>query len=124
MTHGDTHGTTSGDSLSGHPSHSGHQSHEGHQTEARTGQLAAGLGPDCSEALLRVYEYLDGEMSADDVEKIRTHLDECAACLKQYHLDQALKTVVKRSCGSEQAPFELRATIMQRITMIRITSTD
>jgi anti-sigma factor (TIGR02949 family) len=87
-----------------------------------TGQLAAGAGTDCSEALLRVYEYLDGEMGERDVAKIKTHLDECTACLKQYHLDEALKAVIKRSCANESAPVELRATILQRITMIRYTN--
>lgn len=88
------------------------------------GQLAAGTGSDCSEALLRVYEYLDGEMSADDCVKIQAHLDECGACLKQYNLDQALKAIVKRSCSSEAAPVELRTTILRQITMIRISGSD
>jgi mycothiol system anti-sigma-R factor len=79
---------------------------------------------DCSEALLRVYEYLDGEMSTDDCRKIQAHLDDCGPCLKQYNLDQALKAVIKRSCACEEAPLELRATILTRITMIRIGSTD
>ena len=79
---------------------------------------------DCSEALLRVYEYLDGEMSTDDCRKIQAHLDDCGPCLRQYNLDQALKAVIKRSCACEEAPMELRATILTRITMIRIGTTD
>ncbi len=97
------------------------QAHD-HRDHGASGQLAAGPGTDCSEALLRVYEYLDGEMGEGDVAKIKTHLDECAACLKQYHLDEALKAVIKRSCSGEAAPVELRATILQRITTIRYTS--
>ena len=34
----------------------------------------------CSEVLDRVYWYLDGEMSADDCDHIRQHLDECGPC--------------------------------------------
>ncbi len=74
---------------------------------------------DCSEVLYRVYEYLDGEMSADDTYKIKEHLDECGPCLKEYDLDQALKALVKRSCQSEEAPVQLRTQIMARITRIR-----
>ncbi len=81
-------------------------------------------GGDCSEALLRLYEYLDGEMNAEDCRKIQAHLDDCGPCLKQYNLDQALKAVIKRSCACEEAPLELRTTILTRITMIRIGSTD
>ncbi|HEY3534491.1 MAG TPA: mycothiol system anti-sigma-R factor [Pedococcus sp.] len=74
---------------------------------------------DCSEVLHRVYEYLDGEMTASDTHKIRQHLDECAPCLKEYDLDQVVKAVVKRSCECEEAPLALRTQIMTRITTIR-----
>ena len=76
-------------------------------------------GTDCSEVLHRVYEYLDGEMTRDDTEKIAHHLEACSPCLKQYDLDQALKALVKRSCACEEAPVELRTQIMARITTIR-----
>ncbi len=79
---------------------------------------------DCSEALLRVYEFLDGEMGPEECRKIQAHLDACGPCLKQYHLDQALKAMVKRSCACEEAPVELRTTILQRLTMIRFESVD
>jgi len=79
---------------------------------------------DCSEALLRVYEFLDGEMGPDECAKIQAHLDECGPCLRQYNLDQALKAVIKRSCACERAPAELRTTILRRITMVRIDTTD
>jgi len=72
---------------------------------------------DCSEALLRVYEYLDGELGPDDCAKIQAHLDECGPCLREYDLDTTLKALVKRSCGCEQAPDALRTTIMTRISM-------
>jgi anti-sigma factor (TIGR02949 family) len=76
-------------------------------------------GTDCSEVLHRVYEYLDGEMTRDDTEKIKQHLDECGPCLKEYDLDQALKALVKRSCECEEAPVELRSQIVARITTLR-----
>ncbi len=72
---------------------------------------------DCSEALLRVYEYLDGELGPDDCAKIQAHLDECGPCLKEYDLDTTLKSLIKRSCESERAPEALRLTIMSRISM-------
>ncbi len=74
---------------------------------------------DCREVLQRVYEFLDGEMTSHDIDKIRVHLDECAPCLSEYDLDVALKALVRRSCGCEPAPEALRARIMVRITEIR-----
>jgi len=73
----------------------------------------------CSEVLDRVYEYLDGEMNDHDVAKIRKHLEECRPCLSQYDIDLALKALLRRSCACEQAPQELRARIMVRITQVR-----
>ena len=75
-------------------------------------------GFDCSRARLELYEYLDGEMGPDDCVKIRDHLASCGPCLKEYDIDQTLKALVRRSCGSEAAPTELRMLIMSRITTI------
>ena len=75
---------------------------------------------DCSHALMQVYEYLDGEMGPEDCVKIRQHLAECGQCLNEYDIDQMLKTVVRRSCGCESAPTELRMQIMARITTITL----
>jgi anti-sigma factor, TIGR02949 family/mycothiol system anti-sigma-R factor len=77
-------------------------------------------GIDCSHALMQVYEYLDGEMGPDDCDKIREHLAHCGPCLKEYNIDQMLKTLVRRSCGCESAPMQLRMQIMARITTITV----
>jgi mycothiol system anti-sigma-R factor len=74
---------------------------------------------ECAQALARVYEYLDGELSASDLDRIREHLDDCGPCLRQYDLDIALKALVRRSCR-ESAPADLRDRIMMQITEVRI----
>jgi len=75
---------------------------------------------DCSHALMQVYQYLDGEMGPDDCDKIREHLAQCGPCLKEYDVDQMLKTLVHRSCGCESAPMQLRMQILARITLITV----
>ena len=79
----------------------------------------AGHG-DCSDVLHRIYEYLDGEMSADDVRRVAAHLGECQPCLAEHDLDVALKQAVRRSCSGEAAPPAIRLQIMQRITAVRL----
>lgn len=87
-------------------------------TRGTNGQAAAQPpGTECSEALLRVYEFLDGELGPDDYAKIQAHLDACGPCFREYDLDTTLKALIKRSCGSESAPDTLRLTIMSRISM-------
>jgi mycothiol system anti-sigma-R factor len=75
---------------------------------------------DCSEVLEKVYLYLDNEIEPTDYEKVRHHLDECGPCLKQYGLDQAVKSVVHRCCGDDRAPETLRVQVLARIQQVRI----
>ncbi|KRC89270.1 anti-sigma factor [Terrabacter sp. Root85] len=91
-----------------------------HTTGGQGASDSAMTRTDCSEALLRVYEYLDGELGPDECAKIQAHLDECGPCLKEYDLDTTLKSLIKRSCECEQAPEALRLTIMSRISMTMI----
>ena len=83
-----------------------------------------GTVTDCSEAVLRLFELLDGEMGEADCARIQQHLKECAPCFREYQLDQALKAVVKRSCAPASAPVELRTTILHRITTVRIDTIE
>jgi mycothiol system anti-sigma-R factor len=90
------------------------------RSEKPAGSAPAMSLTDCSETVLRIFEFLDGEMGPADCARIQAHLDECGACLREYQLDQALKLVVKRSCGAEPAPVALRTTILQRLTMVHL----
>jgi anti-sigma factor (TIGR02949 family) len=73
----------------------------------------------CSEVLDHLYEYLDDEMSADACAKFREHFDECHPCLEKYGLEAAVKKLVKRCCGSDDVPTDLRSKVMMRIELIR-----
>lgn len=97
-----------GVSESAHPGHPDH-GHDGH----------AGV-VDCSEIVLRVFEYIDQETTPEDGRRIRAHLDGCAECLDEYERDLLLKAVVRRSCAGDTAPGRLRAQIMSRITTVRV----
>ncbi len=74
---------------------------------------------ECADVMYRIYEYLDGEMGSGDMQLVAEHLHECAPCLAQHDLDLAMKALVQRSCGCEQAPAELRVQVIHRITRVR-----
>ena len=74
----------------------------------------------CSEVLARVYNYLDGEVGSKDLSKIRQHLDECGPCLREYGLEEVVKKLVHKHCGSEQVPGDLRARVLTRIQQVRV----
>jgi mycothiol system anti-sigma-R factor len=73
----------------------------------------------CSEVLARVYSYLDGEIEDKSFAQIREHLDECGPCLREYGLEEAVKRLVQKCCGSEPAPSGLRGKVLVRIRTIR-----
>ncbi|MDH6116452.1 mycothiol system anti-sigma-R factor [Kitasatospora sp. GAS204B] len=74
---------------------------------------------DCGEVLDHLYEFLDNEMAEGDCAKLREHFDECSPCLEKYGLEQAIKALIKRSCGCDDAPSDLRSKVLARIDSIR-----
>jgi mycothiol system anti-sigma-R factor len=80
-----------------------------------------GFGPgniDCDDVLKDLYLYLDDESDAGLRNRIRQHLDGCAPCLKQYGLEQDVRSLIARCCGSDRAPVELHERILTRITEV------
>ncbi|KIQ63593.1 MULTISPECIES: mycothiol system anti-sigma-R factor [Kitasatospora] len=74
---------------------------------------------ECGEVLDHLYEFLDNEMPEGDCAKLRVHFDECSPCLEKYGLEQAIKALIKRSCGCDDTPTDLRAKVLARIDSIR-----
>jgi mycothiol system anti-sigma-R factor len=70
---------------------------------------------DCREVLAEVYFYLDLECADDRRDLIRNHLDECSPCLREYGIEQEVKALVARCCGSDKAPLELRERLRLKI---------
>ncbi|MCW2524592.1 MAG: rsrA [Frankiales bacterium] len=85
-----------------------------------------GFGPggmDCDDVLADVYHYLDDETDAAVRERIRLHLDDCAPCLRQFGLEQDVKSLVARCCGGDVAPEGLRTNIRVRLSEVVIETT-
>src|SRR5215467_4081856 len=73
----------------------------------------------CTEVLDRVYSYLDGELDAPDIAKIRQHLDECGPCLAEYGLDRLVRQLVHKHCGHDLVPHALREKVLIRIQQVK-----
>jgi mycothiol system anti-sigma-R factor len=71
---------------------------------------------ECREVLDEVYLYLDLECDPHRRDTIRTHLDECNPCLREYGIEQEVKVLVSRCCGGEKAPEALRVRLRAKIT--------
>jgi len=58
-------------------------------------------------------------MSQDDCDHIRQHLDECAPCLREFGLEEAVKRLVAKHCGCDPVPLELRSKVLVRIRQLQ-----
>ncbi len=74
---------------------------------------------DCEQALEQVYAFLDHELEPASAEAIREHLAACEPCVDTYDLELMVKAMIRRSCGGDAAPAELRSRILVTLTTLR-----
>jgi anti-sigma factor (TIGR02949 family) len=78
---------------------------------------------ECSEAIARLFEFLDAEVTEVDGDRIRQHLADCEPCLGEYDAGDHLKKLIRRSC-SDVAPAELHLRIREQLTVLRTRYTS
>lgn len=69
---------------------------------------------ECQEALLAVYEYLDGHLTIERQTIIKTHIERCSYCNDTYTFEMHVRKVVSRRC-SDRVPDALKAKIFQAL---------
>ena len=71
--------------------------------------------PECTETLLEVEAYLDGEVDPALAERIRGHLSDCSPCMHRAEFRKHLKELVQSKCVEREVPQALRDRIRQLI---------
>lgn len=69
----------------------------------------------CTEVLARIYEYLDGELTAEVELQIRDHLAYCRQCFPHFRHEQVFLRFLERRSTIIKAPPALRRRIMQML---------
>jgi anti-sigma factor (TIGR02949 family) len=64
------------------------------------------LTVDCETVMRQLWDYLDGELTAERMAAIRAHLAVCARCYPQYEFERAFLTALARA---QQHPSDPRA---------------
>ncbi len=59
---------------------------------------------DCRETLDKLYEYLDRELSSQELVEVRQHLDDCPPCRDRFHFEENVLRAVRRCCRDVSAP--------------------
>ena len=83
-------------------------------TRQRTQRGDSERAMDCDEAIVRIYQYLDGELTVWRRRAIARHLDECPPCAHGFDFEIELRQVVASKCRDEVPP-ELKRRIAQAI---------
>lgn len=78
-----------------------------------------GADADCAHVLEQVHQFLDNELDTASGDAIRRHLAACEPCLDQFDVEAAVKALVYRHCGGDQAPSSLRARVLIAIAQAR-----
>lgn len=69
----------------------------------------------CEEVLARLYEFVDGELPADEQDAVRRHLEMCERCYPRYDFQRAWLEYERRMRDAVAAPASLRRTIFMRL---------
>lgn len=62
----------------------------------------------CREAVNRLYEFIDRELSLQELEEVQRHLDHCPPCLDLFRFEENVLTFVGEKCREVSAPSQLR----------------
>jgi mycothiol system anti-sigma-R factor len=73
---------------------------------------------DCTEAVERLYWFLDGELTVERRMMIQRHLDDCHDCIEAYEFEAELRMAISRGCR-DSVPESLRDRIAQALAQER-----
>jgi mycothiol system anti-sigma-R factor len=76
---------------------------------------------DCEETVLRLYYYLDGELTEERRHSIEAHLDDCGSCVEVLGFEAELRRVVADRC-KDRVPDKLLERIADAIHHEQLSS--
>lgn len=67
---------------------------------------------DCQEAFRRIHDYVDRELSPEEIERVEAHLDVCARCAREFRFEAQVIDDVRAKLRRVSAPEGLVARVM------------
>lgn len=71
-------------------------------------------GQPCSSSLKHLYEFLDRELSPEQLRTIQAHLNACPECTDVKDFELMVREKMRSSCA-QQAPEQLKARLLQDV---------
>ncbi len=76
---------------------------------------------DCQDCVERLYQYLDRELSHEEVATVKRHLDDCTGCTDHFFFEERLIQRIRDACSEDRAPDDLRERIVLRLRVESLT---
>ncbi len=67
----------------------------------------------CQNCIEKLELYVDRELSDQELQEVRHHLDDCPPCKDAFDLQVGVKRLVKVCCDQGEAPANLRAKLAE-----------
>jgi len=77
----------------------------------------------CTKTIERLYPFIDRELSEQELEEIREHLEMCPPCAKHFAFESGVLRFINDVCRSVEAPAALRAKVLSTCTYASETRT-
>ncbi|MBD8490229.1 anti-sigma factor [Echinicola sp. CAU 1574] len=74
---------------------------------------------DVSKCFQLLESILDGEDKDASKDVLKEKLSKCQPCFEHFHLEQAIREVLKNKCTKQQVPSELAKSIRQKIEDVK-----
>jgi anti-sigma factor (TIGR02949 family) len=73
----------------------------------------------CEEAFRRLDDYLDRELSAEEMTLVHEHLDICAGCAREFNFEASVLRGVREKLRQIDLPDSLQARILAALGNVR-----
>ena len=70
---------------------------------------------DCHSVMQQLWDYLDGELTAERSEAIRRHVEKCSRCRPHSEFERAFLVAVKRTRPEHSQPERLRGALLHAL---------
>ena len=77
---------------------------------------------DCKAAYLRLNDFLDHELSPEEVVLVKAHLEKCRICAMEYEFEASLLTQLRNRVCEGSAPDELKSAVHELLAKARLQS--
>ena len=73
----------------------------------------------CEEAFRRLDDYLDRELSAEELTLVHEHLDVCAGCAREFNFEASVLRGIREKLRQIDLPDSLQARILSALGNVR-----